>query len=488
MQILETKNTTFANMKSHLRICLLFLFTLVVFASSCRRDNKIYMGSDAALDFHSYGSPADTIYFDTIFTRLPGTDFPRSVNKQFFIVNRLNQTVKTSVVLAGGQNSFYRINVDGVSSTVFNEIEIPAKDSIIAFVEVTLEANNQLNPALVLDSILFNTNGNEQKVMLAAYGWDAIYYRDSVISQNVIWDDPEKPYVIVNSILVDVNTTLSIMPSVTVYSSPGSSIFVNGTLRAEGTEQDPVVFEGDRLQPAFKEFPGQWRGIHILRESINSEIKNVIVKNAEIGIRVDSLSNNSNPKLRISQTIIRNCSFFGMLGVTATIDAENVAIATCGSNGFIGFFGGIYTLRHCTFASGFSGGRSQPSVALNNIERDDKDNFVRSFPISYSIENCIMFGPLENELILDLHAGTPPTFALIDHCLIKTELYKSALNINNNLINVNPLLSNPRESNLLLAMGSPAIGKAKNLTNPLLIDLTGKSRKTPADIGAYETD
>lgn len=461
---------------------------LVLFAA-CKKDKPFYTGSDANLVFQFWpGQPADTVYFDTVFTRLPGTKYPRSVNKQFFIVNRLNNPVKTDITLGGGANSSFRINVDGVSSTDFRDVEIPAKDSLIAFVEVTLEANNQINPAIVLDSIMFNTNGNRQKVMLSAYGWDAIYYRDSLISQNVLWDKTDKPYVIVNSILVNSNTTLKISQGVNVYSSPESSIYILGTLEIEGTEQNPAVFQGDRLQPGYDETPGQWQGIHILKDSKDSKIKNAVIKNAVIGVRVDSLSNNSNPKLHITQTLIKDCSFYGIIGITAPIFAENVAVARCGANGFVGYFGGSYTLRHCTIASGFLGGRSQSALAFNNIQRDEKDRFVRSFPISYSLENCIIYGPLEDELILDIHSGTPPDFSLVDHCLIKTKEYKNLLDINNNLLNQDPLMISPREANLGIRPGSPVIGKSKILAPPVSIDLKGNIRKIPADIGAYEVE
>ncbi len=234
-----------------------FVFLMIVLAYGCKKDTVFYTGNDVKLVFHFWpGKPTDTVFFDTVFTRMSGTQYPRSVNKQFFIVNRLKNPVKTHITLAGGASSSYRINVDGVSSTDFTEVEIPAQDSLIAFVEVTLEANNQINPAVVMDSILFNTNGSQQKIILSAYGWDAIYYRDSVINQNVVWDRTDKPYVIVNSVLVNTNVTLKVTQGVNVYSSPGSSIFVAGTLDVDGVEQSPAIFQGDRLQPGFDEIAG----------------------------------------------------------------------------------------------------------------------------------------------------------------------------------------------------------------------------------------
>lgn len=472
------------------RIGSILLLLSLLTAIGCRKDKPFYTGSDVNLVFQFWpGQAADTVFFDTVFTHLPGTQYPRSVNKQFFIVNRLKNPVKTHITLAGGASSSYRINVDGVSSTDFTEVEIPAQDSLIAFVEVTLEANNQINPAVVMDSILFNTNGSQQKIILSAYGWDAIYYRDSVINQNVVWDRTDKPYVIVNSVLVNTNVTLKVTQGVNVYSSPGSSIFVAGTLDVDGVEQSPAIFQGDRLQPGFEEVAGQWQGIHLLKDSRDSKIKNAVIKNATIGVRVDSLSNNANPKLNISQTLIKNCSYYGLIGITSWVFAENVAIAKCGANGFVGYFGGNYILRHCTVASGYMGGRSQSAVALNNIQRDDKDRFVRSFDISFNFENCIIYGPLDDEMILDIYNGsTPPDFSLIDHCLIKTKEFVTNLNLNNNILNQDPLFISARDADLGIRQGSPVVGKAKPLLPPVSIDLKGNVRKNPADIGAYELE
>jgi hypothetical protein len=433
-------------------------------------------------------SSPDTVFFDTVFTRMPGTGYPMSVNKQFLIKNPYNKTVRTNIILAGGEQSPYRINIDGVPGKVFQNVEILANDSIFGFVEVTLEANNQLHPVVIYDSIIFETNGNRQNLILGAYGWDAHYFRNVMLGGGtMIWDDKEKPFVLINAVAIDSVSTLVIRQGVKIYAAPETYLFVLGTLRVEGQATEPVVFQGDRLPASFAESQGQWGGIHFLRNSRNNVIVHAEIKNAITGIRVDSLSVNAQPKLDIRQTFIKNCSSIGLLGITADLFAENVAIANCGFYGCLGYFGGNYTFRHCTFASGYKVSRSQPSLVFNNVQRDENDNFVRSYNLSYVVENSIIYGNRDDELVLDLHAGTPPLLALFDHCVIKTDAYKEELNKNNNLLNIDPMFRGARENDLNIRSISPARGKGKALAQTVSEDLKGNPRNISAPaIGAYE--
>lgn len=467
-------------MKQPLFLILISLLTLMGLLHSCRQSEELFTGKEKVLSFST-----DTVYFDTVFTRPAGSAYPRSVNKQFFIVNTQNRPVSTSIFLGGGENSPYRINIDGVAGNSFTDVVIPANDSIIGFVEVTLEANNVLNPAVVYDSIVFITNTIEQRVMLAAYGWDALYFKSDSITTHTQWVNTEKPYVIINSLSISRNATLEMGPGIEVYCSPESRIWVLGTLKSEGTASNPVVLQGDRLQPGFKEVPGQWFGIHILIPSQDNLIAHTLLKNAVVGVRVDSLPVNNNPKLTIRQTRIRNCASYGILGIRTHIHAENVSIARCGQNGFIGFWGGTYNLLHCSFASGYLGGRSSAALAFNNIRRDENDRFVESYPLAYNVLNSIIYGPLDDEVILDIDPDRPLGQATLSHCLIKTEFYEDLFGSDPNLINVNPRFVNPREGDLSVESDSPVQGQGRSGLS-VSEDIDGNPRPSPPSIGAYE--
>ena len=64
--------------------------------------------------------------------------------------------------MAGGENSQFRLNIDGIPNYVQEDIEVAAMDSMYIFVEVTVDPNNDLNPFVIEDSVIFN-NGNTQK-------------------------------------------------------------------------------------------------------------------------------------------------------------------------------------------------------------------------------------------------------------------------------------------------------------------------------------
>ena len=58
----------------------------------------------------------------------------------------------------------------------FSQVEILGGDSLFVFVEV-LPGQGGEHPFIVEDRILFNTNGNEQEVLLVAWGQDAHIFR-----------------------------------------------------------------------------------------------------------------------------------------------------------------------------------------------------------------------------------------------------------------------------------------------------------------------
>src|SRR5574343_1132157 len=153
---------------------LVFIDALILVFSSCRKDDQL-LTDPGTLNFS-----ADTVYFDTVFTRLPGTNYPRSVNKRIMVRNPYKEKVIVNVNLMGGTNSPFRFNIDGLTGRRVNGVEILPKDSAWVFVEASLDANNALNPALVRDSIEFETNGNRQYHQLAEYACDDYYFKDTV--------------------------------------------------------------------------------------------------------------------------------------------------------------------------------------------------------------------------------------------------------------------------------------------------------------------
>lgn len=409
-----------------LPIGLFFILTI----DSCKKE-EFSTDSSAKLEFSQ-----DTVIFDTVFTQVG------SSTEVFTVYNRKNSPLKiSSIRLATGMNSPYRLNVDGVPGKSFSDVEIGAEDSLFIFVEVTIDPNNQNTPLIVTDSILFETNGNLQDIDLVAWGQDAYFHRSPnggslfFLTCNDVWNN-DKPHVIYGYALVDSGCTLNINAGTRVHSHPGSGIIVlsAGTLKVNGTLTDPVTFQGDRLGEEFKDIPGQWDRIYlsnITRSNLingsseigpgsrNSEIKYAIIKNGNIGLHVDTVfASTGETTLRIENTIVKNMAGNGLYFRGAVIKAFNCVFANCGYQTAAILYGGNYDFYHCTFANFWTGSnRQDPAVLLNNYF----DVNVRQ--LNATFYNSIIYGNLDNEIGLDSFPNAAPgrfNFRF-DHVMLKVE-------------------------------------------------------------------
>ena len=232
------------------------LVALSLLAFRCQPQRTYIEDGDAKLAF-----TLDTLYFDTVFTTI-GT-----VTKSFRIKNPNNQFIKIDdISLAGGYNSVFRINVDGVPGIRFKDLEIAPKDSMFVFVEATLDPNESNDILLIEDSIFFQTNGNLQHVNLAAWGQDVHIIREGYIDEATVWPN-DKPYLIIDYLYVDSLASLTIDPGVTVYMHYNALLYVDGSLEIKGTLEEPVRFQGDRLEEFYRDKPGQWRFIYLSEDS-----------------------------------------------------------------------------------------------------------------------------------------------------------------------------------------------------------------------------
>jgi hypothetical protein len=222
---------------------LIFLVGTILF--SCNQE-EFTTAPGAKLQFAT-----DTVTFDTVFSTIGST------TKWFTVKNPNKQSVKISkIYLARGTRSPFRLNINGVQANEDFDVTISAGDSLFVFVEVTIDPTGQNNPMVVQDSIVFNLNGNMQDVDLIAFGQDFHLFNGEILKAQR-WQN-DKPYLIYNSVLVDSLQTLNIDPGCRIHFHYGSSLFVKGTLKAAGTFEEPISFQGDRLEESYKNVPGQW--------------------------------------------------------------------------------------------------------------------------------------------------------------------------------------------------------------------------------------
>lgn len=425
----------------------------------------------------------DTLHFDTVFTSTGSTS-------QFVkIINDNNKGIHiSSVKLAGGASSSFKINVDGVAGPQVSNTDVLANDSVYVFVTVSINPTAANLPFIVRDSIEIDYNGNKKFVQLDAYGRNAHFFRNKKITASEVWNN-DLPYVILGSLVVDTNATLTINKGCRIYSHADAPFIVNGTLQVNGEKYDStrVIFTGDRLDDPYKDFPASYPGLIFTDVSRNNILNYAVIKNAYQGI-VATDPSSSGTKLTLNETIIDNAYDAGLLGINTSINARNLLVSNCGKNILLAQ-GGNYNFTHCTAAS-FSSSFIQhknPVLLLTNYLNGSANDLNAVF------RNCIFWAEangMVNDEVVVLKQGASAFNVLFDQVLWRVQNNPANSTINGAINNQNPLFDTINTSEKIysfrLKANSPAIDKGVNAG--ITIDLDGNPRPigTKPDLGAYE--
>lgn len=431
------------------RQIILLISTLCLFFSfiSCKKD-KLLTDPSARVSFSQ-----DSVLFDTVFTTIG------SATRQIRVRNLNSQKINiSSVRLEQGSSSQFIMNVDGVSGKEVTNVEILANDSVFIFIQVNVNPNYALSPLIIQDKILFDVNGSQQSVALEAWGQDAHYHYPNKAIQyqtgflpystvsslttavTVTWGggalgqpDDNKPHVIYGWLVVDSLQKLVINPGVKVYFHQNAGLWVYryGTLQVNGTFGNEVTFQGDRREADYADLPGQWDRIWINEGHTDNYINYAIIKNGFIGLQADILLNASQPtKVKLTNTIIKNCSKWGLYTSFFNIWAANNVISNCKEYCAAITNGGNAVFLHNTFANYFNkdGGRgTQPCVHLDNFDGTNISQYD-----SLYFGNCIIDGSAGNELEFDVKTPTSPTKIFqFNSCLLKTSVITGTTSVNN---------------------------------------------------------
>jgi len=480
----------------------LFTFCILLIFGGCKKD-EFTTDTSATITLSE-----DTILFDTVFTTVG------SSTEYFIIYNNNDQAINiSSIRIATGNSSNFRLNVDGIPGKAFSNIEIDANDSIWVFVEVTVDPNNLNTPLVITDSILFETNGNLQEIDLVAWGQDAYFHRPPpngaplfFLNCNEVWDNT-KPHVVYGYALVDSGCTLTINAGTNVHFHPGSGLIVMSaaSLVVNGTSGSPVNFQGDKLGINFSESPGQWEYIrlsNLTRKNLQGDFSEIgpgarnctmdwaIIKNANVGLVVDTVFNTTSTTLTMNNCIVKNMASAALLARGTTIKARNCLFANCGQYVAQLVFGGTYEFLHCTFANYWqNGNRQTASLFLNNY-------YVDLRPLVTAFRNCIIYGDQDSEIEYDSAnvAGNNFDFQF-DHCLLKLDeavSVSNTYNYRNILRNQDPFFTDVDNNDYALDSTSVAIDAGDpnvlNLSPVLSFDLKNNARPQGLnpDMGAYE--
>ncbi|HEY9167950.1 MAG TPA: hypothetical protein VIN72_00505 [Lutibacter sp.] len=487
-----------------MRYYLTFLCVLVLLLlSSCRKDFSTELSS-GKLSFSK-----DTVYLDTVFTNIGSSTYNLKV------YNKSNKNISIpTIVLGNGENSFYRLNVDGISGKVFENVEILAKDSMYIFIETTIDYSQVSNP-IYTDAIIFDIGENLQEVKLVTLVKDAHFLYPSkdangfiekiaigkttksedlkvngfYLNESTIFTN-EKPYVIYGYCAVPPNKSLTIEAGAQIHFHANSGLIVskNATLTINGKLNDKVLIEGDRLESKFSEIPGQWGAIWLRAGSKNNSINNTIIKNASAGIIADSIGNMATPTLTIKNSQIYNSSDYGILGRETTIYGENLVINNSGQSSLACIGGGTYNFVHSTFVNFWNNSfRQNPSVLINNFITANNTQVVEKRDLhAANFTNCIIDGNDNTELVIDQAEGTVFNYSFKNN-LIRAKNFNDPVHYVSNLFNGNSHFKSPKTNELIIGQHSEAISKGNEQGQILVpIDILGITRTLPPDIGAYQ--
>lgn len=460
--------------KIWLALPLLFALGIMLLNPGCRKD---LLMSDDNLTFST-----DTVVFDTVFTTVG------SSTRRFKIYNPSSNPVKiSSVTLDGGGDSPYRINLDGEPGTSFKDVTIPGEDSLFVFVEVTLDPNNMTTPLVVEDQVHFITNGVEQAVQLAAWGQDAYFhYQDT---NEGVWPK-DKPHVIYDYALVDSSKALTIQDGTRIHLHKNSLLVIRkATLTIDGTAEDKVIFEGDRLETFYEDVKGQYYGIYF-DHALSSTIDHAIIKNGTAGVHLfGDAPSNTDYTLTITNSEIFNHASYGIFNYSgASIHGENLNVHNNTQYAFFLLEGGNYNFQHSQFLS-FGSDGNQPAMAIKNYFTRD-DGFTYVGPINQGeIYNSIIYGGGENQIAYDTinNGGSVDISYEFENNLIQQEeTFEGENGFANNIWNTDPLFEDPSSLLYKITSNSPC-RDAGSSAYAVSTDIEGNSRDmTNPDIGAFE--
>lgn len=497
----------------------LYLFSSFLLLISCNDDVFETVKSTGNLEFSR-----DTVYLDTVFTNTS------SSTRTLKIYNRSSNNITIpNIKLGRGDNSFYRLNVDGIAGKSFKNIDILSKDSIFIFIEATIDFSQVTNP-IYTDSIVFDNGDNLQDVDLVTLVQDAHFLFPQRDAQGVketivlgtgsdgeeiavegfyLDDDTEwnndKPYVIYGYVGVPNNKTLTINKGVQVHFHKNSGLLVekDASLKVYGELNEEVIFEGDRLEPGFSEIAGQWGTIWLRAGSKNHQIDYAIIKNNTIGILMDSIGSLISPTLKISNTQIYNTASFGLLGRTANIKGENLVIANNGQSSLACTIGGTYNFTHTTFANYWNGSiRELPTVLINNyiafINTDGSESvLVRDLKLA-NFTNSIIDGNQNIEFFLDKNDAGAFNYNFKNNLLKFEDAsgkfldnplfdFDDLSHYQNNIFNGEADFKDIQNNQYIIGENSDANDQADvNEAQQVPLDILNVSRTSNPDTGAYQ--
>lgn len=425
----------------------------------------------------------DTIQFDTVFSG--SFEQVRNITKRLVVYNTDERALEIAAIsLHKGNTSSYNLVVNGQKGNSYSEQLLLGGDSLLVLISLQIPSAGNVGPFLVDDAIIFEVNGNVQKVKLWAYGQDASFIPKGIVPCHQVWTGGT-PYIIQDTVWVGPGCTLTIEKGAQLFFDNNAAIMIEGTLKVLGDPEARVSFNNSRLD--IKNGSGLWAGLHLLPGSTDNEIYFAVIRNAISGIVLNTPDTDTLPDLIIGHSKIENMAQYGIYALNSDLYVYNCLINTVYENVVKHEGGGNYTYEHCTIVNypilGFSS--QQPSVTF--YDEATVEGSTERNPLNVSLYNNIIWsgGSLPYPSDLGFYVEGSDHHLSQGHNLVRST--DVSQEVNNNVISSLPdfpKFVKVSAYDYRLDTLSPAIDRGTPLD--ISIDFVGNERDSDPDIGAYE--
>lgn len=344
----------------------------------------------------------DTLSFDTVFTH------EGSATRTVVLHNPHKKAITISSIRMEHGDAF-RLNVDGeVDLSQISNVPLAGGDSLFIFVRATITPDDRTQPLLVEDKVLVEVGDHTETLQLQAYGWDVNLIDSLVIYSPTTFTDG-KPYLIRHWVKTAPGATLTLAPGCHLYMHDGAFLSCQGALIAEGTQDQRIRIQSDRLDNIYEGIPyvyvgGKWDGIYAYEpDSIRFRYVDIISGN--IGAYVQGKGAG---RFVMEHCRVHNHSIYGVVLQDINGTIANSEISNCAEYG-IYLSGGKFEVIHTTLASYFN----SSTYAVQTTARNDTIspmyiyNLSKQRPTEVLFLNSILAGAQKNCLRL----ATPlPTY------------------------------------------------------------------------------
>lgn len=351
-----------------------------------------------------------------------------------------------SIYLQAGTDSPFLLNVDGRTGPHIDRIRIQGRDSLFLFLQT--KPNTQVHRNYVRDTLVLAHAINPQKIPVRAY-----LEHVQVVAEKWVWTgstafDNNTSYLLEKGFEIPSGETVHVPAGTHFYFSRSDTVNrISGTLHANGSPEQPIVFAGYRTDLAYRKTGGQWGGLRFESSNEESTLSHVHIRNATTALTVSGsrlhafscILNYSTRGIYSISSVLRlsNCLLYGHLLRTLEIHAGDTRIT------------------HCTVYANENRGASlvQLNCYIDSAgQRRDKN-------LQIIVVNSILYGNLDHEIHVSTSSASLLNGYFKQNVLkltdpIRTQFQALWPALNNRVLD--PLFTRPEKEDFTLTPLSPA--------------------------------